>query len=106
LIIRKTSPAARIANGAKYGSSVLKFSVVRNASVVTEKYAATASVITMTLPSRSVSSRRPRPIAPAPTARVRGSGARESVGDAVAPLAVSTGIAYACATPAVFELPS
>jgi hypothetical protein len=37
LIIRKTSPAARIANGAKYGSSVLKFAHVMNASVVAAK---------------------------------------------------------------------
>ncbi len=47
----------------------MKFSQVRKASVVTEKYAATSNVITMTLPSRSVSSRLATPAAPEPEVR-------------------------------------
>ena len=36
-IITNTSPAPRIASGAKYGSSVLKFSPVKNVLVFAEK---------------------------------------------------------------------
>src|SRR4051812_34299383 len=66
-----TSPTARIANGAKYGSSVTKLPWVKNRSVFTEKYRIARRVTTMMLPSRSVRNRRARlsPPAPPPTAR-------------------------------------
>src|SRR3954471_1723445 len=52
-----TSPAARIANGAKYGSSVTKFAWVKKRSVLTVKYSAASRVTTTMLPSRSVRKR-------------------------------------------------
>src|SRR4051795_9607233 len=55
--IRSTSPAARIANGAKYGSSVTKFACVKKRSVLTVKYSAAIRVTTTMLPSRSVRKR-------------------------------------------------
>src|SRR3954449_4889551 len=55
--IRSTSPAARIANGAKYGSSVLKLSCVKKRSFFTAKYSAASTVTTTMLPSRRVRNR-------------------------------------------------
>src|SRR4051795_2921343 len=55
--ISSTSPAARIANGAKYGSSVTKFAWVKKRSVLTVKYSAASRVTTTMLPSRSVRKR-------------------------------------------------
>src|SRR5689334_23321167 len=71
LTIRKTSPAARIATGAKYGSSVLKLSIVAKRSDFSVKYSAVASLMTVNVPSRSVRDRRPSDQAPPARARVR-----------------------------------
>src|SRR3954452_1365971 len=62
--ISSTSPTARIANGAKYGSSVTKFAVVKKLGTLIEKYSAASSVTTMMLPSRSVKKRLSRSPAP------------------------------------------
>jgi hypothetical protein len=55
--ISSTSPAARIANGAKYGSTLTKFACVKKCSVCSEKYSVVSSVTTTMLPSRSVRKR-------------------------------------------------
>src|SRR4051795_12788250 len=57
--ISSTSPAARIANGAKYGSSVTKFACVKKRSVLTVKYSAASRGTTTMLPSRGVRKRSP-----------------------------------------------
>src|SRR5215212_550185 len=62
--ISSTSPTARIANGAKYGSSVTKFACEKKRSVFSEKYSAARIVTTTMLPSRSVRNRRASSRAP------------------------------------------
>src|SRR3954447_6237205 len=57
--ISMTSPAARIANGAKYGSSVMKLLCVQNVGTRIAKKSAARIATTMMLPSRSVRNRVP-----------------------------------------------
>ena len=105
MIIRKTSPAARIATGAKYGSSVLKLPLVANWSRVTEKYRIVRTVITITLPSRSVRKRLTRVHAPEARARlVAGPFSVVSVGGGWLPVSTATG--QLLVTPADDDVPS
>src|SRR3954453_1650019 len=81
--IRSTSPAARIANGAKYGSSVTKFACVKKRSVLTVKYSAASSVTTTMLPPRSV--RKRSAISRGRLRRFSGAAGGDAVGVAAAP---------------------
>src|SRR4051794_15259917 len=69
--ISSTSPDARMANGAKNGSSVTKLPCVKKRSVFSVKYAIASRVTTMMLPSRSVRNRRATLSPPAPPAKAR-----------------------------------
>ena len=72
MIIRKTSPAARIANGVKYGSSVWKLAPLKNVETVAVKYTASRTVTTMMLPSRSGEEALGESLPAGAPARVRG----------------------------------
>src|SRR4051794_24565992 len=93
--ISSTSPTARIANGAKYGSSVTKFAWVKKRSVLSEKYTAARTVTTMMLPSRSVRKRRASSRAPGRRAE---EGVPPSPAGTVAEAgaAIASGLGHAC----------